>query len=155
MVDAVGLSQPSGVPQDRFRLVAQTAGERITLMQKLQRTWLLVVAVAFVALFTMPLWGGGMMGRGIFGAAQGWGWLGLLGMGLGMVVFWGALIGGVVLLARLLSGQTADHAGAGTDSAQEVLKRRFAAGEMSQADYERMSAVLEGQAPSGPHARPA
>ncbi len=132
-------------------------------MQKLQRTWLLVVAVAFVALFTMPLWGGGMMGgygfgmmgRGIFGAAQGWGWLGLLGMGLGMVVFWGALIGGVVLLARLLSGQTADHAGAGTDSAQEVLKRRFAAGEMSQADYERMSAVLEGQAPSGPHARPA
>ncbi len=76
-------------------------------------------------------------------------------MGLGMVAFWGALIGGVVLLVRLLSGQPADQAGAGADSAREVLKHRFAAGEISQADYERMSAVLEGQAPSGPHARPA
>lgn len=94
------------------------------------------------------------MGRSVFAPTQTWGWLGWLGMGLGMVVFWGALIGGVVLLARLLCGPSAEEAGPSADSAREVLKRRFAAGEISQAD-ERMSAVLDGRAPSDPHARPA
>jgi hypothetical protein len=54
MVQGAGLSQRSGVPQDGFTLEAQTAGERITLMQKSQRTWLVLVAVAFVVLFAMP-----------------------------------------------------------------------------------------------------
>jgi putative membrane protein len=89
-----------------------------------------------------------MGGYGLPGVAfHGNGWLWGLGMGLGglvMLAFWGALIAGGILLVRWLLG----HAHAGADRGGEdplaILRRRYAAGEIDQATYERMKRELEG-----------
>ena len=44
--------------------------------------------------------GYGTMAPYTWATANGWGWAGLIVMALGMLVFWGCLIAGVVLLAR-------------------------------------------------------
>jgi putative membrane protein len=74
-----------------------------------------------------------MMGFDGYGMSGSW-WL--YG-GLMMLLFWGALAGLIVWLVRRFSGPSI-----GPDSAQEVLKRRFAAGEISSEDYERTRHAL-------------
>ena len=75
-------------------------------------------------------YGYGMMGPGMMG---GFGWGGL--MGAGMIVFWGLIIWGIVALVR---GVAWGNAGSSTqtDSALEVLKRRYARGEINKAEFE-------------------
>jgi putative membrane protein len=129
------------------------------LMQKSERTALLLLATVVAVLFAVPLLGGGTMmhayGYGMMApyaraAANGWGWIGLIVMALAMLVFWGAVIGGVVLLAHAFtSPPPADDAG--SESAPEVLRRRFAAGELTEAEYTHMREVLE--RPHGPEAQ--
>ena len=82
---------------------------------------LLVLASAVFGQF----WGGRNYGYGMMG---GYGWGGL--MGLGMVVFWGLVIWGVVALARGNAGSTQ------ADSPHEILKKRYARGEINKAEYE-------------------
>ena len=74
--------------------------------------------------------GWGMMGPGMMG---GFGWGGL--MGIGMIVFWGLVIWGIIALVR---GGAWGNAGfhTQTDSAQEILKKRYARGEINKAEYE-------------------
>jgi putative membrane protein len=105
----------------------------------------LVVVVLMVSGLTGGMMGPGMMGRygtGLVGAG-GWG----LAMGLGwlaMLAFWGALVAGVVLLVRWLGGTTGPgEARGGGESATDVLKRRYAAGELSREQYEEMRRTLE------------
>ena len=105
---------------------------------------LLVVALGFSALM------GGVMGPGIAGqgpvgpAMMPWhGWMWGLGMGLGglvMLTFWGALIVGIVLLVRSMGvgGGPLSH-GAPLD----ILKRRYAAGEITREQYEQMRKDLD------------
>ena len=105
---------------------------------------LLVVALGFSALM------GGVMGPGIAGqgpvgpAMMPWhGWMGGLGMGLGglvMLTFWGALIVGIVLLVRSMGvgGGPLSH-GAPLD----ILKRRYAAGEITREQYAQMRKDLD------------
>jgi putative membrane protein len=98
---------------------------------------------------------GGMMSPGMMGpgmmygygsqavvpATNGWTWA--AGMGLGwvaMLAFWGALIVGVVLLIRYLAGQSASSITSA--DAQELLRRRYAAGEIDEVTYERMRQKL-------------
>jgi putative membrane protein len=64
-------------------------------------------------------------------------------MALGMVLFWGLVIVGVVWLVRSLPWR-ADQRGAGPI---EVLERRLAAGEISADDYRERRAILEGKQP--------
>lgn len=71
------------------------------------------------------MWGGGY---GMFG-------------GLMMVLFWALIIGLIVLAVRRFSGQSVSGAG---QSAMEVLKERYARGEIDEDEYERRKAKLEG-----------
>lgn len=98
---------------------------------------LLVVALALSS--TM----GSMMGPGIM-MGRGGGWMWGFGMwlgGLAMLVFWGALIVGAVLVVRLLGGGM--PARDVRTSPLDILKRRFASGEITREQYEQMRRDLE------------
>ncbi len=70
------------------------------------------------------MWGGGY---GMFG-------------GLMMVVFWGLVIGLIVLAVRRYSGRSDSDA---EQSALNILKDRYARGEIDEEEYERRKAKLE------------
>lgn len=78
-----------------------------------------------------------MMGYGGFGALGGLG-MGPFG-GIFIVVFWAAIILLVVWAIRSTfpSQRQTEH-----ESAVEILKRRYAAGEISQAEYEQARHAL-------------
>ena len=96
---------------------------------------LLVVALALSS--TM----GGMMGPGMMGRGSGWMWgAGMWLGGLAMLLFWGALIVGAVLVFRLLAGLPT---GDGRASPLDIIKRRYASGEITREQYEQMRKDLE------------
>jgi putative membrane protein len=68
-------------------------------------------------------------------------------MVLGMALFWGLVIAGIVLIVRELGrrGQ-GERTGPGRD-ALATLDHRFAAGEISTEEYRDRRAVLRGEAP--------
>ena len=109
-------------------------------MNKSLKTAIIVGGIIIAILIVIPLlWGGlsgwqgrgwGMMGPGMMGGF-GWGWF----MPVVMILFWGLVIWGVVALVRGLSGpRRCDSSVA--DSALEVLKRRYARGEINKEEYE-------------------
>ena len=53
-----------------------------------------------------------------------------------MVLFWGLIVLAIVALVRWLSRSGAERPAAGEDSALEILKRRYAKGEIDQAEFE-------------------
>ncbi len=65
----------------------------------------------------------------------------MVGMGLLMIVFWVAVIAGIVLLVRWLVGQR-EHKQP-PDTPLEILKRRYARGEIDQETFQRMKQELE------------
>jgi putative membrane protein len=74
----------------------------------------------------------------------GWGWgMGLLG-GLGMLLFWGLIIGLAVWLVVTLtrSGQSGAPRGAQPDTALETLRRRLAAGEITPQEFDALRLKL-------------
>jgi putative membrane protein len=98
--------------------------------------------------------GPGMMGPGMMGSYSGapqgdagqwtggWGFGMALGM-LAMVAFWAAVIVAIVLLVRAFVGTSAAAAPThGADEPLTVLRRRYAAGEIDEATYERMKHEL-------------
>jgi putative membrane protein len=98
-----------------------------------------------------PLLGGGMMGQGMMWGhdpqdisginSWAWGLAKTLGL-LSMFAFWGAIIVGVVLLVRWLVG-TNTGSNEAQDPAFETLERRYAAGEISHEEYDRMLEAIE------------
>lgn len=63
-------------------------------------------------------------------------------MGVGMILFWGLVILGIVWLVRELGGQSrGTHAAAGPDPS-EILDRRLAEGEITVAEYEERRRAL-------------
>jgi putative membrane protein len=114
----------------------------------------LVVLIGLVVLSATTM--GGMMGGGIMGPGMMWGypgqggataiggWPAAVALGFGwlmMLVFWGALIVGVVLLLRWVAGGSVVR-GAGED-AVTILQRRYAAGEIDEETYRRMRRELD------------
>ncbi len=80
-------------------------------------------------------YGPGMMG----GYGGGWGF-----GAIGMVLWWILIILGIVLLARwLLSGSPGRGGHAPTGHALEVLKERYARGEVDKQEYEQKKRDLE------------
>ena len=74
----------------------------------------------------------------------GWGWgTGLLG-GLGMLLFWGLIIGLMVWLVVTLtrSGQNHTARSAQPDSALETLRHRLAAGEITPQEFDTLRQKL-------------
>ena len=122
--------------------------------------WLLILlAILVVLVLIRPLMMGAMMGPGVtMGPGMMWGpgvqgtppsmpgWTWGLGMTFGwlaMLAFWGSLVVGLVLLVRWLAS-AASHAGAPpAESPLEILKRRYAGGEIDEPTYERMRRQLE------------
>ena len=76
-------------------------------------------------------------------SAQEWGWgmhpmswmWGVWGvfMMLAMLLFWGLVIAGIVLVIRWLARQ---GGGAGSDAALEILRQRYARGEINKEEFE-------------------
>jgi putative membrane protein len=108
-------------------------------MNKNIRTALIIGGIIVAILIVVPLvfgliwgWQGyGMMGPWMMGGFGGM-WL----MPIFMIVFWGLVIWGIVALIRGLSrgdGGSATQA----DSALEILKKRYARGEISKQEYEK------------------
>ncbi|KIC67969.1 SHOCT domain-containing protein [Pseudarthrobacter phenanthrenivorans] len=81
----------------------------------------------------------------VYGWNDGMGWWGYVLMSISMVVVWGAIITGIVLLARFLRTPS-PHATQPPPSraAEEVLAERFARGEIDTAEYQNRLAVLRG-----------
>jgi len=68
------------------------------------------------------------------------GWILML---IGMVVFWGLIITGLVLLIRYIAAQTPSR-GPAHDTPIDILNRRLAAGEISTDEYEALRQRIEG-----------
>jgi putative membrane protein len=75
----------------------------------------------------------------------GWGWTVL--MTVTMVLFWAAVIYGVVWLARTGGGQGSGQREQ-SESAEDVLKRRLAGGEITVEEYERIRRTLGDEPPA-------
>jgi uncharacterized membrane protein len=73
-----------------------------------------------------------MMWYGGFGA------MGLL-WPLAMLLFWGGVVVLVVWALRAFSSRSVGH-----DGAQEILRRRLASGEITQAEYEQARKAMQG-----------
>jgi uncharacterized membrane protein len=91
-----------------------------------------VVAMPFVMGETGIMTSVGMY-PGMMGGYVGVGW-GMLAGGVMMVAFWALAIAGAVLLVRWLTGPE--------PSATEVLRKHYAAGEITREQYDRMLAAL-------------
>jgi len=115
-------------------------------MSEQSRTVLIIVVVAVAVLVLLPvLWmpmmgGMGMMGPGMMG---GWGgsvspWWGVLSLVFGVLV-----IAGVGLLVVWGVRQLGSEAGSPEPRALEILKARYARGELNRDQYEQMRRDLE------------
>jgi len=110
-------------------------------MNKNIKTVLIIGGIAIAILIVVPwLWGGlsgwrsgswGMMGPGMMGGF-GWGWF----MPIAMILFWGLVIWGIVVLIRGVAMPGNSGSSRELDSALEVLKRRYARGEISKEEFE-------------------
>lgn len=78
------------------------------------------------------------MGPWMMGGWNGsWGWTG--SGGISMIIFWVLLIVGVVVLVKWIadSGATPYSRTRGEESAVDILKRRYASGEITKAEFEQ------------------
>ena len=107
--------------------------------------------IAVVLLFC--LFGGAVMGTGMWGGGHMWGWDGNgawswwgLGMMLIMMLFWvlviAAIIAGIVWVVRQASDGTNDGS-ARQGQALNILRERYARGEITKEEFERMRQDLE------------
>ncbi len=72
---------------------------------------------------------------------HGWSWEGMIFGGLMMLLFWGGLIALAVVVIRGLASSGSRQPPAresSSESALDILKRRYARGEISKAEYEEM-----------------
>jgi putative membrane protein len=71
----------------------------------------------------------------MWGYTDGWSWLWMATM---MVLFWGGILALAVVVIRAITGPR------GSDHALDVLRRRLAAGEISQEEFEKIRKALQG-----------
>jgi putative membrane protein len=99
--------------------------------------WSGAAALAFVlsgaGIVLAQPWGG--HGSGMMGWGQGWGWLGILLM----VIVWALVILGIVALIRWLwaAGPRRTPGPAHPESPLDILKSRYAKGEINKDEFEQ------------------
>ena len=74
-------------------------------------------------------------------AGFGWGW----GMGfgmIGMVLFWGLIILGIVVLVKRVGGSPASSGTPAAKSALDILNERYARGEIEKPEFEEKKRSL-------------
>ncbi len=71
-----------------------------------------------------------------YGYGSGWGWM--VGGWIMMVVFWGLVIVGIVALVRSLGDRGLSHQTRNPEHPIEILRRRYAAGELTKEQFEEM-----------------
>jgi putative membrane protein len=82
---------------------------------------------------------GGMMGPGMmnWGYGMGWGW------SIVMMAFWIAVIVGIIFLIRwVVLSIDRKHVTKAEDSAIEILRRRYASGEINKEEYEKIKSDI-------------
>lgn len=105
-----------------------------------------LVGAAIIALLLLGLLGGGMMmGPGMMGGYGGWGY-GNSWWGIAMMLFWVLALGGgawflVSLFRRRDQGDT--DLGTGRSTPLDVLKERYAGGEITREQYQEMKRDLD------------
>jgi len=83
---------------------------------------------------------GGYMGPGMMGWGYGMGW----GWSIIMIAFWIAVIAGIIFLIRWIAVSTdKGKAAGGEDSALEILRKRYARGEINKQEFEEKKRDLE------------
>ncbi|MFH1624137.1 MAG: SHOCT domain-containing protein [Pseudomonadota bacterium] len=104
-------------------------------------TLAMIVGVALYPVMGSAQMGPGMMGGGYgYGMGpgmMGWGTMGWFGP-IVMVIFWVAIIVAIVLLIRwlLVSSRAPSHGQKSENSALDILKRRYARGEINKEEFE-------------------
>ena len=83
-------------------------------------------------------WQSGFGMTGNYGSPWG---MHTLGEGILVFLFWGVIIGGIALLAVSLARE-GTQAGDRGESLLEILKRRYAGGEIDREEFERMKELL-------------
>ena len=81
-----------------------------------------------------------MMWNGVEG--MGWGWIGL-GM-VHMLLFWVLVILGIAVLVRWLGGSSGASGGEAPARAMDILKARYAKGELTREQFEQMKQDIGG-----------
>jgi putative membrane protein len=71
----------------------------------------------------------------MWGYVDGWSWLWMAAM---MVLFWGGIFAIAIYVIRSFTGSKTN------DQAMDVLRRRFASGEITQDEYEKTRKALQG-----------
>jgi len=76
---------------------------------------------------------------------MGYGWVGWLVGGLVMLLFWGGLIALVVFSIRAFTGANRNKTmqAPSEETALDILKRRYAQGEIDKAEYEAIRRDIE------------
>jgi putative membrane protein len=83
------------------------------------------------------MWGYGNAGGLGYGLGFGFGWL-------VMLVFWGLIIWAIIALVRSATNNNVDRKDQHkTDTALEILKERYAKGEITKEDFERIKKDLQ------------
>ena len=109
-------------------------------MNKNIKTALIIGGVLVAILIIVPLIFGAIGGWQGYGYGMGPGMMGGFGGGwfmpIIMIAFWGLVIWGIVALARGVASPSNSGSSNQTDSALEILKRRYARGEINKQEYE-------------------
>ena len=112
-------------------------------MNKDIRTALIIGGVIVAILIIVPLiigliggWQGYGYGYGMMGPWMMGGFGGMWFMPILMIVFWGLVIWGIVALVRGAASPNNSGSSNQVDSALEILKRRYARGEINKQEYE-------------------
>lgn len=79
----------------------------------------------------------------MWGHMSNYGWGGM-GMGFGMLLFWGLLIVGIVMLVNCSRGSGTCGKREPEKSALDILKERYARGEIEREEFEQKKRDLEG-----------
>lgn len=115
----------------------------------MQRDIATIIGVIVLVILFLSLLGGGMMMTTMMPWMMGWSGFGFSPLWwLPMLLFWALIIGGIALLVAWLfrQGRPIEAGpGPGVERALDILKERYARGEITREQYEQMRHDLEGK----------